>query len=216
MSNQRWAVELQGEQFDLDDVRKLLVSGPFRASHLEINGIKYTALFADELEHLKASGDVAEAARHIVDLVNGVLFLHDTARSPLAIGKVFERTPSGWQPIVHLAANFVCIDRMRAQISVSTGGRPQHTSPQELEWLQLADQDDVVADILTFLKGKPDWFELYKAFERGITSTKFLGNIARRRSVGQINLASTNSHKAQTSIGTRPRNGITFTRKTRQ
>ena len=26
--------------------------------------------------------------------------------------------------------------------------------------------DDVVADVLTFLRGEPDWFDLYKAFER--------------------------------------------------
>ena len=28
-----------------------------------------------------------------------------------------------------------------------------------------ATRDDTLADVLTFLRGKPDWFELYKAFE---------------------------------------------------
>ena len=28
-----------------------------------------------------------------------------------------------------------------------------------------ATRDDTVADVLTFLRGEPDWFDLYKAFE---------------------------------------------------
>src|SRR5262252_7572883 len=32
-------------------------------------------------------------------------------------------------------------------------------------WLTEATRDDTLADVLTFLRGEPDWFDLYKAFE---------------------------------------------------
>jgi hypothetical protein len=34
-----------------------------------------------------------------------------------------------------------------------------------MTWMTEATRDDTLADVLTFLRGKPDWFELYKAFE---------------------------------------------------
>jgi hypothetical protein len=38
--------------------------------------------------------------------------------------------------------------------------------PPERKWFQDAISDDVAADVVTYLRAKPDWFELYKAFER--------------------------------------------------
>ena len=32
-------------------------------------------------------------------------------------------------------------------------------------WMTEATRDDTLADVLTFLRGEPDWFDLYKAFE---------------------------------------------------
>ena len=42
------------------------------------------------------------------------------------------------------------------------GGRV-NTSP--VPWVAAAQSDDVVADVLTYLRGEPDWFDLWKVFE---------------------------------------------------
>ena len=43
----------------------------------------------------------------------------------------------------------------------------QHVRPPAaLQWLAAAQRDQVVADVLKYLSGTPDWFNFYKAFER--------------------------------------------------
>src|SRR5262245_43641187 len=37
--------------------------------------------------------------------------------------------------------------------------------PPHMVWMTEATRDDTLADVLTFLRGEPGWFDLYKAFE---------------------------------------------------
>jgi hypothetical protein len=75
----KWAVELLGHEFDLEDVRTLFTSGAVR---VEIIDESTTVIVANDFEGLTESVQVREAAKHLIDLINGVLFLRDAARSP--------------------------------------------------------------------------------------------------------------------------------------
>jgi hypothetical protein len=52
-------------------------------------------------------------------------------------------------------------------VTILINGIPRKAQPPaEAKWLAKASSDDVVADVLSYLRGRPDWFDLYKAFER--------------------------------------------------
>jgi hypothetical protein len=42
---------------------------------------------------------------------------------------------------------------------------PPPPPPPHTVWFKDALKDSVISDVLTFLRGQPDWFDLYKAFE---------------------------------------------------
>jgi len=116
---------------------------------------------------LKVLSMFSKYATPLVDLINGVLFLHDHARNPLQMGSVWQYRDSKWHQIHTLTPQPIQL-RIKAHaptIAISGVTTPA-ASPPERVWFNVALSDDVVADVLNYLRAKPDWFELYKAFER--------------------------------------------------
>jgi hypothetical protein len=157
-----WAVELLGHEFDLQDASELFASGGVRVESLDDKRV----LLADDLGSLTNATQVHEAAKRLVDLVNGALFLHDAAREPVRIGAVRENRNGKWNHHYVLVAEGLALRSRLGSVVVSLNGvvAPAKTPP-ERAWVQHALSDDVVADVLSYLRERPDWFELYKAFE---------------------------------------------------
>ena len=127
---------------------------------------------ADVFEQLDDSANVLEASKPLVDLINGILFVREPTRKPLRSGAVHERQPDGtWNAGTIHAGMHVMEGRSRLKanaVAVTAPGSPPPPPPPpppHTIWLKDALTGSVVSDVLTFLRGEPDWFDLYKAFE---------------------------------------------------
>jgi hypothetical protein len=170
----RWAVALEGDPFDIEDARALFA----QHDEVQIGVIEVapdrnpTALLAKEFQALNNSSEVLEAPERIFDLLNGIMFVRDRARKPLRPGAVHERQEDGrWSAgtIFAKASLFEGRDRLFAHAVVlqapGSPPPPPPPLPPHVIWMTEATQDDTLAEVLTFLRAEPDWFDLYKAFE---------------------------------------------------
>jgi len=129
-------------------------------------------LVTNEFESLSNHSEVFEASIRILDFLNGIMFVRDPARKPLQPGAIHERREDGrWSAgtILGKATAFENRDRFFAPTVVlqAPGSAPPPPAPRppHMVWMTEAIRDDTLADVLTFLRGEPDWFNLYKAFE---------------------------------------------------
>jgi hypothetical protein len=80
---------LADNPIDLKIARALFKIGDPRVGEIEIfTGRLQTALFSDQFESLAEALDVSEAASPVIDAINGICFVHDSARSPLKCGAI--------------------------------------------------------------------------------------------------------------------------------
>jgi hypothetical protein len=169
----RWAIALEGDAFDIEDARDLFAQ-PGHVIQVRIIEVapdrNPTVLFAKEFESLSNSSEVFESSSRIFDFLNGIMFVRDVARKPLRPGAVHERREDGRWSGGTQYAKAVRAGRGRARASAEVLRGPD-SSPQPAPpaphtiWMTEATQDNTLADVLTFLRGEPDWFDLYKAFE---------------------------------------------------
>ena len=174
LTTARWAVALEGDAFDIEDARNLFA----QHDEVQVRVIEVapernpTVLLAKEFEPLTNHSEVFEASARIFDFLNGIMFVRDLAREPLRPGAVHERQEDGRWSAGTIFAKMVAFegrDRFSAAVMVlqAPGSLPTPPSPPppHILWMTEATRDDTLADVLTFLRGKPDWFDLYKAFE---------------------------------------------------
>jgi hypothetical protein len=176
MPQDRWAVSLRGKPLDLEDAAELLAGeGPLRVNTVvDVAGHTWTALFADAFSNATSASEVNDAAPSIVDRLNGVLFVRHPNREPLSVDAVLEWREAaagssvGFTRSVFISAQdeLTVRSRLKAGLTVTSNeGQSIYTPPPERAWLITALSDDVLADVLMFLRGSPDWFDLWKAFE---------------------------------------------------
>lgn len=87
----RWRVELEGEQFDLEDLPRLLTGDD--AQVIQDGDVYY--LEAAEFEGVDDSGAVHAKALELVQLVNGVGKLHSSSFHDVAVARVVELAEDG-------------------------------------------------------------------------------------------------------------------------
>jgi hypothetical protein len=108
---------------------------------------------------------VRAGAKSLTDFINGVLFLRDKDRDVLRVGSVYENRSGQWFNTQFIEPPLLVNRDQFYQNTAQINETPANT-PLESIWIQDAVSDDVVADVLSYLRAKPEWFELYKAFER--------------------------------------------------
>ncbi len=101
-------------------------------------------------------------AGKIVTTVAGILFSMDCDTQPLEIKHIRERNAAGDWGGVHFNAGAGEI-YVRGRTNFWGAEKQQSLSPS---FALMADTDDVVMEVLHFLRRSPDWFDLYAAFER--------------------------------------------------
>jgi hypothetical protein len=167
----QWAVSLSAEdQIDLRIAQALFEIGdPYIREITIFTGRAETALFSSQFIPLVIASEVAEASSPIIDVINGICFIHDRNRSPLKRSAIHERLPNGDSGGGISFASALIAGRSRAvafSSVVDNDGnvKPVQQSPQS-NWLQNAAQDEGAVEVLSYLRDTPDWFFLYKAFE---------------------------------------------------
>jgi hypothetical protein len=158
----RIAVALDGEQIDFDDACMFFSEDiGIQIKRLHIPPNDKVVLLADDLNGLTDDGQIYSSAKRLVDLVNGVLFLQDPNRVPLSVQGIIHRQAANGKWGVTIYATGFASGRSRARFNNGVPGEP---TAQAL-LLQRASKNEVASDVLTHLSGKPEWFDLYKAYE---------------------------------------------------
>jgi hypothetical protein len=173
LTNPRWAAELIGNEFDLSGACDVFENSEnVRVKKFQlVTGRAATMLMAMEFESCSSAMEVNNSTGPTVDFLNGILFVTDQAREPVRTNAIYERQSDGnWgNGIGFGSVRFAASARMRARAFVAPGT----VSPQE-KWMNGAMSDQIANDVLTYLRGEPDWFELYKAHETiGAAKGKF-------------------------------------------
>jgi hypothetical protein len=161
----RWAVRLSGEMIDLQEAAELFRSGGQIVRAGVLPDQEATVLLADEFEQLRETVEVHDTAQRILNPLNAILYLEDPARNPLTISSVHRRGENGeWTiAIVATSASFR-LRGARARGQAGSLGGPIPPTPHSI-WIQTGLDEEVVADVLSHLRGSPDWIALYKAHE---------------------------------------------------
>lgn len=156
---------MSGETMDLSEATELFGRG----SQIVCDGVlpepEATVLQADEFESLQDAIEVRDAAERILVVINAVLYLEDPVRRPLTVSSVHKRgDDGGWSvAIFPVSASFRLRGAKARGQAGYLGGRPPPT--RQSGWVQLGLNEDVVADVLSYLRETPDWIALYKAYE---------------------------------------------------
>lgn len=106
-----------------------------------------------------------DAAERILVSLYAVLYLEDPARTPLAISSIHRRGDDGnWSISFFAQSASVRLRGAKARGQAGSLGAPPSPTPQSM-WVQVGMNEEVVADVLSYLRGTPDWIALYKAYE---------------------------------------------------
>lgn len=194
----RWAVKLEGHAFDLADARDLFaVDTRFRVIEITgSDGNPVTVLLAEELEQETSSNAVFTRAARLVDILNGAMLAEKPDREPLvADGPVFEGDTDGRWTKRHIVVRLVGVaararaGNINATVVRADGSSvpqpPPAPTPAQL-WAVAATTCNTVADVLSHLRGQPDWFDLYKAFEAIRADVTTLVARAQQLTFGQV------------------------------
>jgi hypothetical protein len=158
MEGPQWGLTLRGSDIDLKAAVELFGQGSDPTIEVigTSDGEPVARLTSARMEALTDPGQVNDVAHGLLSLVNGALFVLDRGRTPLTAVTLC-RWADGERKHFIFAQGIAGPSRTRF-------GEPVNTSP--VPWVAAAQIDEVVADVLTYLRGEADWFDLYKAFER--------------------------------------------------
>lgn len=161
-----WAISLQGDGPDLDAaVRMFRRGGSLRVCTGVIPAFSdRVVILCSDFNALDANDDqgIHMAAAHLVDLLNGALFLDDPARRPLNVGAVHRRHANGEYGVsIALPAISITLRGVSA-VGSAAGEEMPHDA---ISWLRKGMDDGRVSDVLAYMRADPGWFELYKVVE---------------------------------------------------
>lgn len=170
-TTRRWAVALtSANEIDLKIARTLFEVGDPQVSEITIfTGQVKTVLFAEQFDTMTDANEVYEACGAVIDAINGICFIHDDGRSPFRSEGIHERqADGGWGGgIVFAVATASGTSRAVAfgEAVDKDGNVLPNPQSQQSVWLQHAVKSGAMLEVLSYLRDRPDWFSLYKAFE---------------------------------------------------
>jgi len=117
-----------------------------------------------EFELLEEVAEVYDAAERMLLPINAVLYLEDPLRKPLAISSVHRHDSGNWSVAIFAESASFRLRGAKARGQAGSLGAPLPPTPQSI-WVQRGLTEEIVADVLSYLRGTPDWIALYKAYE---------------------------------------------------
>lgn len=163
-----WAIELKGDQFDLDAVEQVLTP-PFDPWVEKETRSVALLLRSQSWFELQEASEVIEDAGRILDRVHGAMLLLDPAAQPLSVAGICRLDANGDRaPIIFAATGHVKLSmgRVRALGSVMSGGMIVDPPPPNWRaWLLAAETNDDIAQLLIHLTRLSNWADLYMCAE---------------------------------------------------
>lgn len=163
----RWAIDLAGEAFDLEDWEQNL-KPPF--DPWVERSDKFTILHWAGFNDAESVDEVYEMARPVVDQLNGALWIANKTR-PLRVGGVAEYDANGTRQTIIRAMVGRAEMRLKATghaAALNAAGTvipPPPPQPSEVqEWFRLSENNELLADALIYFS-RAEWFDIYKAIE---------------------------------------------------
>ncbi|WP_439580140.1 hypothetical protein [Elioraea sp.] len=164
-----WGLALNGRRYELALLRGITAGHAdlFLRTVPTAAGTNETALFSSIFADIRDASTVHAVGVSLVDRLNGVLLLRDPTREPISVLYVLQRTQTaqGAVAIYKTYAFSTGNARGRAR-ALAVADTTAPIPPPEPQWVIDSFGDDAVAGVLTYLRGEPDWFDLWKAFER--------------------------------------------------
>lgn len=170
MVSEGWAVELRGEQFDLDDLRHAL-KPPFDpwVEDYQHDGRSVLLLRSHGWMKLQSGAEVVEDARRLIDQINGAHIVVQSDARPVSFGITFRFDSEGNSlPVVIAAVGHIRMSGGRAhgRLMNTPAGPPCPPAPSPMqEMLARAIVEDTVADLLIFITRADNWFDIFKGME---------------------------------------------------
>lgn len=168
-----WALELRGHPFDLEDLEESLQPpfDPWVEKYRE-GGERFLLLRSNAWKTLASMDEMMADAARLIDHINGMLLLGQSDAEPISHGITFRFSEDGIRmpvaTIIRVTAATLTYKggRLRARASVGTAhiAKEPTSSIMQLR-LQAADREQVISDLLTFIKRADNWSDLYKGME---------------------------------------------------
>jgi hypothetical protein len=166
-----WIGKLSGHEFDLADWQ-LVLKAPFdptceRISHTES---VIWVLRSRSFDNLQTPDEVRLRALALIERLNGALQV-ECRGEPLVFDGVGRIDEAGQIQLFQFAEAHI---RGRSRLSavgqvLNPNGNivppPSPDPSQAQRWLEAAESDDEIADMLTFAGRSDNWFDIYKALE---------------------------------------------------
>lgn len=161
MSSRQWGGVLAGHPFDLQDWTEALPSPhePW-VERWDIGGVQRVLLRSTGFQRLEDSTAVWEATKLLTNRLNGAFATHRRAE-PLTVEGVAERRPDGTigQHVI------MAVGAAHARARAGSLSAPQVGPTEVQRWLQMADQNELVEDLLIHQSAPANWYDLYKSYE---------------------------------------------------
>jgi hypothetical protein len=159
-----WRVQLQGEQFDLQELKEILLG---HDPCIIEEGSKFY-LTSKAWDKLQEPREVHSQAKDFIQLLENAAYIHFRDTAPLTIGNIVRIDDDGRKHDILIAdAGRLTLRGVRLKATAIVGGpkpiesRAEH---QVIKVLRASTKNPVVADALRFLR-KGDWVNLYKTYE---------------------------------------------------
>jgi hypothetical protein len=160
----QWRVQLQGEQFDLQELKEILLGND--PCILEEDSNFY--LTSKAWNKLGESREVHDQAKDFIQLLENAAYLHFRDTAPISIGGMVRIDDDGRRQHILIAeAGRITLRGVRVKATGTVGepkaiaSGPEH---QLIKVLRNSPKDPLVKDALKFYR-KGDWVSLYKAYE---------------------------------------------------
>lgn len=167
-----WAVELKGEQIDIDDAREVLQPpfDPWMEDHLTGGETVVPLLRTNTWASLARPADVTRDALRILERLYGAAILIHSDAKPLGVGQVLKFDAAGKRiPMLSAASARLNLNlgraRGRDRRTPITSATPSSSESPVQRWLREADADDKRADLLLHLTRADNWHDLFKSAE---------------------------------------------------
>jgi hypothetical protein len=165
-----WAVYIQGDSIDLDDLRRSLIPpfDPWVEDVSQEDAEAGLVLRSSTWDALTVACEVNAQAGRMIDILNGAKPLQDRDSKPFIMGGLirFDETGKRHYMLIAGAGHFKLEGcRLRA-FGVVGDGPPAPPQESELQrWIKSAETDEHRAELFVHLGRLDNWFDIYKAAE---------------------------------------------------
>lgn len=165
-----WYAQILGENADLADWKRTL-NEPFDPVALQFPD-DYTVLTSCEFDGLAAADEVRSKALILIARLNGALRLTANAQ-PVRLGSIIEVDDEGNRHVTTFLEGFsIALGQATmtaTAVLIGADGKPVPPAPPQpsdaQKWVELADKNELVAELLDHFGRADNWYDIYKTIE---------------------------------------------------